>query len=147
MAQHLIFQRRGVIRSSYRVAGLKYAVSVQLWKLWQLLKVSVGVWDRDVLLATNVMRRADRLLRHDVTLPEQRHPKGLQIHQDIISSTGRMVSTVFCLFPFGAFLAKVRRAPASVLLSTARRERSLPRARARARARRCPKQPTTRPSL
>ena len=132
-----------MIRSSYRVAGLKYAVSVQLWKLWQLLKVSVGVWDRDVLLATNVMRRADRLLRHDVTLPEQRHPKGLQIHQDIISATGRMVSTVFCLFPFGAFLAKVRRAPASFFCLPPGVSVSF---HARARARRCPKQPTTRPS-
>ena len=125
VAQHLIFQSRGVLRTSTRVGGLKYAVSVQFWKFWQLLKVSVGCWDRDALLATNVMRRCDKLLRHDVTLPQNMHPSGLQIHQDIIASTGRMVSTVFCLLPYGAFFAKVRRAPPSGFRSLVRRESGL----------------------
>ena len=81
-----------------------------IWKIWQLAKVAVGKWDREVLLATRVLPRAEALLPHDLTLPEARQPKGLQLHQDFISISGRMVASMFCLFPGGAILTKISEA-------------------------------------
>jgi hypothetical protein len=107
---HEIFNRRGVVRVSYRVGGLRHVVRVIVWKLLCLAKLACGIWDRDVLLATNVLPRSEALLPHDLTAPVDRQPKGLQLHQEFMSVTGRTVATLFCLLPGGAILTTLSEA-------------------------------------
>ena len=109
-SQHEVLSRDGFIRASINESSWRHVYRVTVWKLWQLVKLSCGVWDRDAFLATRILPRADILIRHDLTDPEERHPKGLQLHQDLISGTGRMVATFFCLLPAGAFLSKTSEA-------------------------------------
>ena len=107
---HQLFSKDGVLRTTCRHGGYAHVLRVLIWKIWQLAKVAVGKWDREVLLATRVLPRAEALLPHDLTLPEARQPKGLQLHQDFISISGRMVASMFCLFPGGAILTKISEA-------------------------------------
>ena len=107
---HEIFNRRGVLRVSMQVGGLTHVIRVIVWKVVCLAKLAVGYWDRDVLIATNVLPRSEALLPHDLTAPAERQPKGLQLHQEFISVSGRTVATLFCLLPGGAILTKLSEA-------------------------------------
>ena len=75
------FAHNGAVRCAVRVGGYKYAVRLLGWKLTQLAKVSVGWWDRDALLATRVMPRAEVYLSHSLRGDPEGHARGLQMHQ------------------------------------------------------------------
>ena len=75
------FAHNGAVRRALRIGGYKYAARLLGWKIAQLAKVSVGWWDRDALLATRVMPRAEVYLSHSLRSDPEGHARGLQMHQ------------------------------------------------------------------
>ena len=79
----------------------------------QVIKITVGWWDDDALLAARVMPRAGALLPNASIILESetcRVAVGLQCHQDIITVSARFIATMWLFVPGGALITRVSEA-------------------------------------
>ena len=63
-----------------------------------------------VLLATRVLPRAEQFVPHDLNMPWENQPDGLQMHQDVMNCAGRMVGVLWALVPGGIIFTKLSEA-------------------------------------
>ena len=104
---HLKLSADGMTQRGWRYGGWRYALRLQAWKIKCLAKITCGYWDRDAVLATAIARRADCFLSHRLpTLPPEEHAVGLQMHQELMSATAKIASTMWMLLPAGIVITK-----------------------------------------
>ncbi len=108
---HIKLSADGMTRRAWLHGGLRYFLRLQAWRVRCLTKISLGYWDRDALIATAIARRADCFVSHRLpTLPPGEHAIGLQLHQDLMSATSKIASTLWMLLPCGIVLTKISEA-------------------------------------
>ena len=104
---HLKLSADGMTQRGWRFGGWRYALRLQAWRMRCLAKITCGYWDRDTLLATEITRRADCFVSHRLpTLPPAEHAVGLQLHQELMSATAKIASTIWMLLPAGIIITK-----------------------------------------
>ena len=104
---HRLFARGGLLRRAWRAGGPGYCSRLVAWKMVQFCKITFGFWDEAALLAARVVPRAATLVPHRLEMPDA--PVGLQTHQDVISTSGKMI-TFWIFFPYGPLVTRLSEA-------------------------------------